>query len=257
MRSLQLQVGCIVKVREDQAFPADLILLKSSLPKSICYVETKNLDGETNLKQKQAQETIEEAMREKTDEQALEWLMSAKVECETPNEYLYRFEGNFVFSDGTKIPLDPDQILLKGSNLRNTEYVLGLCVFTGHDTKIMNNSAAAEPKFSKNAKFINRLVLLQCAIQIIFALVGSIILSVWTEYTANEVWYLYPNQTANEKNFAGLIFYNLGVWFIALMNFVPISLLVSLEMINFIQAFFIVNDIMIYDTDRNLPAKVQ
>ena len=54
MRSLQLQVGCIVKVKEDQAFPADLILLKSSLPKSICYVETKNLDGETNLKQKQA-----------------------------------------------------------------------------------------------------------------------------------------------------------------------------------------------------------
>ena len=54
MRSLQLQVGCIVKVKEDTAFPADLLLLKSSLPKSICYVETKNLDGETNLKQKQA-----------------------------------------------------------------------------------------------------------------------------------------------------------------------------------------------------------
>ena len=151
------------------------------------------MDGETNLKQKQAQEAIEEVMREKTDEQVLEWLMSAKVECETPNEYLYRFEGNFVFSDGKKIPLDPDQILLKGSNLRNTDYVLGLCVFTGHDTKIMNNSAAAEPKFSKNAKFINRLVLLQCAIQIIFALIGSIILSVWTEYEANDVWYLYPN----------------------------------------------------------------
>ena len=119
--------------------------------------------------------------------------MSAKVECETPNEYLYRFEGNFVFSDGKKIPLDPDQILLKGSNLRNTEYVLGLCVFTGHDTKIMNNSAAAEPKFSKNAKFINRLVILQCVIQIIFAIVGSVILSVWTEYSANDFWYLYPN----------------------------------------------------------------
>ena len=41
------------------------------------------------------------------------------------------------------------------------------------------------------------------------------------------------------------------------MNFVPISLLVTLEMINFIQAFFITNDIMIYDVDRNLPAKVQ
>ena len=68
--------------------------------------------------------------------------------------------------------------------------------------------------------------------------------------------YLYPNETANEKNFFGLLFYNMGVWFIALMNFVPISLLVSLKMINFIQAFYIVSDIMIYDTDRDLPAKV-
>ena len=257
MRSSQLQVGCIVKVKEDTAFPADLILLKSSLPKSICYVETKNLDGETNLKQKQAQERIDENMQKKSDEEALEWLMSAMIECETPNEYLYKFEGNFVFQNGEKIPLDPDQILLKGSNLRNTEWVLGLCVFTGHDTKIMNNSAAAEAKFSKNAKFINRLVLVQCLIQILFSLIGSIILSVWTEYEANNVWYLYPNETANEKNFFGLLAYNLGVWFIALMNFVPISLLVSLEMINFIQAFYITNDFMIYDTDRDLQTKVQ
>lgn len=50
MRSEQLQVGCIVKVRQDEAFPADLILVKSSLPRGICYVETKNLDGETNMK---------------------------------------------------------------------------------------------------------------------------------------------------------------------------------------------------------------
>ena len=71
------------------------------------------------------------------------------------------------------------------------------------------------------------------------------------------MWYLYPNEQANAQNFWSLFFYNLGVWFIALMNFVPISLLVTLEMINFIQAYFIVNDIQIYDTDRDLPAKVQ
>ena len=183
--------------------------------------------------------------------------MSAKIECETPNEYLYKFDGNFVFSDGERIPLDPDQILLKGSSLRNTEWVLGLCVFTGHDTKLMNNSAAAKTKVSKNAKFINRLVLIQCAIQITFSIIGSTYLSIWTEYSGNKYTYLYPNETANEDNIFKMAFYNLFVWFIALMNFVPISLLVTLEMINFIQAWYIVNDIMIYEEERDLPTVVQ
>lgn len=85
----------------------------------------------------------------------LSYLMSAKIECETPNEYLYRFEGNYVLKDGTKFPMDPDQVLLKGSNLRNTDWVLGLCVFTGHDTKIMQNSSNSVSKRSKNAKQLN------------------------------------------------------------------------------------------------------
>jgi len=76
----------------------------------------------------------------------LEWLMGAKIECEAPNEYLYKFEGNFLFKDGAKAPLDPDQILLKGSSLRNTKWIYGLCVFTGHDTKIMKNSSDAVNK---------------------------------------------------------------------------------------------------------------
>lgn len=38
-----------------------------------------------------------------------------------------------------------------------------------------------------------------------------------------------------------------GIWFIALMNFVPVSLLVTLEMINFTQAYFISVDIAVCD----------
>ena len=85
--------------------------------------------------------------------------MGATIECEQPNEHLYKFDGNFTFKDKTKLPLDPDQVLLKGSCLRNTEWVLGLCVFTGHDTKIMKNSSAAANKVSKNAKMINTFVI--------------------------------------------------------------------------------------------------
>jgi len=41
------------------------------------------------------------------------------------------------------------------------------------------------------------------------------------------------------------------------MNFVPISLLVTLEMINFWQAYFMTNDIMMYVEEIDMPAKVQ
>ena len=40
------------KIQENEIVPADILILKTSDPKGICFIETKNLDGETNLKQK-------------------------------------------------------------------------------------------------------------------------------------------------------------------------------------------------------------
>ena len=94
-RSQELQIGCIVKVMQNEPFPADLILVKSSLPRGICYVETKNLDGETNMKQKTASEHIEKSVGT-LDTEILDSLRGTLIECEQPNEFLYQFEGNFV-----------------------------------------------------------------------------------------------------------------------------------------------------------------
>jgi phospholipid-transporting ATPase len=87
----QIRVGEIVKVLENEYFPCDLLLLNSSLPKGVCYVETKNLDGETNLKHKQAHREIRNLAL--NDKDILFNFNKGEIECEKENEFLYKFNG--------------------------------------------------------------------------------------------------------------------------------------------------------------------
>lgn len=52
MKWKDIKVGKIVQVKNDQLIPCDILTIKCSDPKGVCYVETKSLDGETNLKMK-------------------------------------------------------------------------------------------------------------------------------------------------------------------------------------------------------------
>ena len=77
-----MRIGQIVKVRKDEFFPADLVMLASSEPKNLCFVETKNLDGETNLKNKSAPKGIKEF----NDAEEVARLYEGEVICEVPND---------------------------------------------------------------------------------------------------------------------------------------------------------------------------
>ncbi|KAM6132811.1 phospholipid-transporting ATPase IA isoform 4-T4 [Pterocles gutturalis] len=130
----KVDVGDIVIIKGKEYIPADTVLLSSSEPQAMCYIETSNLDGETNLK-------IRQGLPLTSDIKDIESLMrlSGRIDCESPNRHLYDFVGNIRLDGHGTVPLGSDQILLRGAQLRNTQWVHGIVVYTGHDTKLMQD----------------------------------------------------------------------------------------------------------------------
>ncbi|KAL8170451.1 hypothetical protein V2J09_022255 [Rumex salicifolius] len=131
----EIQVGDVVKVVKDQFFPADLFLISSDYEDGICYVETMNLDGETNLKVRRSLE-----ITLPLDDDASFREFSGVIKCESPNPNLYTFVGNFEF-DRQVYPLDPGQILLRDSKLRNTAHVYGVAIFINQDIQLYHEES--------------------------------------------------------------------------------------------------------------------
>eukprot|EP00743_Colponemidia_sp_Colp-15_P004663 GILK01005024.1.p1 GENE.GILK01005024.1~~GILK01005024.1.p1 ORF type:complete len:1174 (-),score=231.08 GILK01005024.1:215-3736(-) len=235
----QVLVGDVIKVVSNQAFPADLILLSSSEPKGICYVETANLDGETNLKHKMAARETAHLIPE--DDAASKF--TATLVCEGPNDRLYHFKGNMTLGHGGQVSLDANQMLLRGSALKNTQWVYGVVIYTGHESKIMKNSTQSRAKQSTVERLMNRQIIYVFLLQMILCLFGGIYNGIWLEEHTRTAGYLH----LEEYNFFSAVVIRTFTWMLIFTNFVPISLVVSLETVKYCQACFIAWDEKIYD----------
>ncbi|XP_041038505.1 phospholipid-transporting ATPase ID-like, partial [Carcharodon carcharias] len=120
---MHVRVGDIIKLENNQFVAADLLLLSSSEPHGLCYIETAELDGETNMKVRQALPVTSELGD--TNKLAK---FDGEVICEPPNNKLDRFPGTLYWKEN-KYPLDNHNMLLRGCVLRNTEWCFGLVVF--------------------------------------------------------------------------------------------------------------------------------
>ena len=158
------------------------------MPKGICFVETKSLDGETNLKHKKATKEVLDLAPDL--ETCVKNMDGARIKCETPNALLYKFDGNLILKDGEMVPMGPDEILLRGSSLRNTEWVYGVALFTGHDTKIMMNSTKSKPKKSKIEVSTNNYIIVIMLIQVIICCFASVWATTWGNWEIGSHWYL-------------------------------------------------------------------
>ena len=155
-----------------------MMLIQAVDPKGVCFVETKNLDGETNLKIKNVQKEINDKFASKSDEEIIE-LLNGRVECEKPNNALYKFEGYAEINGNQKVALNAENLILRGSSIRNTEYIYGVCIFSGHDTKVMMNSAVSKYKFSELEKHMNKSLGYIFSLQIILASIASGVGTTW------------------------------------------------------------------------------
>ena len=251
----KIQVGDVVRVEKDQFFPADLLFLSSNYEDGICYVETMNLDGETNLKVKRSFEATLSF-----DDNEVFKNFEGTVKCEDPNPSLYTFVGNIEY-DRQIYALDPNQILLRDSKLRNTAYVYGTVIFTGFDSKVMQNSTASPSKRSRIEKQMDKIIFILFGVLILISVVSSIGFAVLTKYQVPKWWYLKPTYTDdiyfNPKKpvLPGLA--HLVTALILYGYLIPISLYVSIEMVKFLQAIFINQDIHMYDEDSGIPSQAR
>uniref|UniRef100_A0A8C5X400 Phospholipid-transporting ATPase n=1 Tax=Malurus cyaneus samueli TaxID=2593467 RepID=A0A8C5X400_9PASS len=244
-----IKVGDIIRLKKNTFIPADILLLSSSEPNSLCYVETAELDGETNLKFKMALEVTDRYLQEESALADFDGL----VECEEPNNRLDKFTGTLSWRNSS-YPLDADKILLRGCKIRNTDFCHGMVIFAGADTKIMKNSGKTRFKRTKIDSLMNYMVYTIIVLLILLSAGLAIGHTYWEQQIGNSSWYLYDAQDYSPA-YRG--FLNFWGYIIVLNTMVPISLYVSVEVIRFGQSYFINWDLQMYYPEKDTPAKAR
>ncbi|XP_071352110.1 probable phospholipid-transporting ATPase IM isoform X2 [Trachinotus anak] len=244
---MNVRVGDIIKLENNQFVAADILLLCSSEPYGLCYIETAELDGETNLK-------VRQALTITSDLGDLSKLMDfdGEVICEPPNNKLDKFTGTLNWRDN-KYPLDNDKMLLRGCVLRNTEWCFGMVIFAGLQTKLMQNCGRTTFKRTSIDKLMNTLVLWIFAFLICMGVILAIGNTIWESRIGQKFQVFLPwNQFQSSAGFSG--FLTFWSYIIILNTVVPISLYVSVEVLRLGHSYFINWDRRMYYSQTDIAA---
>lgn len=252
-----LQVGDFVRIYNDDELPADVVVLATSDPDGGCYIETKNLDGETNLKFRQSLRCGRGLKHARDCERAEFFLQS-----EAPQSNLYKYNGairwNQSFAEDPtgavhemSEPVTIDNLLLRGCNLRNTEWALGVVLFTGHDTKIMMNAGDTPSKRARIARELNFNVICNFGLLFIMCLIAAIVNGVSWAKTDASLAFIDMGPYGGTPPLAGFVTFWAAL--ILFQNLVPISLYITVEIIRTLQAIFIYSDVEMYYEEADQP----
>ncbi|KAF5890867.1 putative phospholipid-transporting ATPase VD isoform X1, partial [Clarias magur] len=230
-------VGDLVQLCCNEIIPADMVLLHSSDPNGVCHIETANLDGETNLKQRQVVKDLLQQGSEFTPEN-----FSSRIECENPNDDLRRFRGYMEHPDKVRVGLHNENLLLRSCTVRNTETVIGIVVYAGHETKAMQNNSGPRYKRSKLERRLNIDIIWSVVLLLLMCLTAAVGHGVWLSGLKDSIFLI-----SDDTHPALAGFYMFWTMIIVLQVLIPISLYVSIEIVKLGQIYFIQNDLDMYD----------
>ena len=178
--------------------------------------------------------------------------IKGSLRCEVPNANLYSFDGMLTCPvlGNRKLLITSKNLLLRGAKLKNTDWVIGLVVFTGKETKIMKNSDSTKFKQSNIERTSNKLILIILIFELLICLcsaIGNAI--IYKRYTFD---YLHENESSAAARFVKIF----CTYFLLNNTMIPISMIVSLEFVKLSQAYLINKDEDLYCKFKERPAKV-
>ena len=265
VRWSNLAVGDIVMIHEDENIPADLVILRSSDNHGNAYIQTMTLDGERTLKQRYAFNEVVDKMKE---EKIKLHNMKFYLKCGKPNNQIYQFDSDLQLKNPKmeKMNVTFDQFLLRGSKLANTDWIIGVIVYAGHDTKLLRSMSKSTIKQTHAEKVLNKIFLaILLTLQVLFAIslgTGGIIkYKTSLKYTTTNgvldgPWYLWRDEVDYDQN---------TIWYfivLTMRNFMlfgwilPIMSLVSIEIVKISQALFIIYDVKMFSVENDQGCKV-
>ena len=188
--------------------------------------------------------------------------MDGIIQCDMPNPSLYMLNGKanmHLNGKNNEFPLDGKNLLLKGAKLRNTEWIIGIIIYTGHNCKIMKNARDPILKMSSVEKLLNKLLVGILICQFFFSTLSAILHSVY--YNKRKIIILQSNEFSEEEvghNYIDYLPYHLSIdtilnfftYLLLLNTMIPVSLIITLELVKIIQGVFITMDAKSYSFHR-------
>eukprot|EP01012_Entosiphon_sulcatum_P010052 TRINITY_DN15809_c0_g1_i2.p1 TRINITY_DN15809_c0_g1~~TRINITY_DN15809_c0_g1_i2.p1 ORF type:complete len:738 (+),score=137.27 TRINITY_DN15809_c0_g1_i2:36-2249(+) len=243
--SQDIRVGDVVRIGNNEELPCDLLLLLSSMQDGVCYLQTANVDGEIDLK---ARSCLPEVVHlfEVGGPEAL-YKFPGELICDPPNDRIYEFNSRLRL-EGKDISVSTQQLLLQSCMLRNTEWVLGMVVYTGNETKCGMNKHQPPNKWAqvdqRTTYFSKAIFIFQITIALILGIVGNVLRAT----SGKKHWYLAENST------------NALTWVIIPLRFflltsvmIPISFKVVVDLSKYYISLAMAWDIKMYDWENDAP----